>query len=143
MAVVGRGRIEAETATGLLMTGIEGLLAEHYRKVVSEKTRDALARLRANGRRVSRSPPYGFGIGPGSRLVRQDEEQAVLAEILTLRSAGRSLRAIARELAERGIMARTGRPFAVQTLAQVIERVASTTGSPGSQEAHQACGRLA
>src|SRR5438034_5233138 len=40
--VVGRGQIEADTATGLLMTGIEGLLAEPYRRGIAEKTRDAL-----------------------------------------------------------------------------------------------------
>jgi DNA invertase Pin-like site-specific DNA recombinase len=122
--VVGRGRIEAETATGLLMTGIEGLLAEHYRKVISEKTRDALARLRAKGRRVSRFPPYGFRVAPGGRLVGNPGEQAVVTEISAMRAAGHSLRVIAGELAERGIMARTGRPFGAQTLAQVLRRVA-------------------
>ena len=72
--VVGRGQIEAETTTGLLMTGIEGLLAEHYLKVISEKSRDALARLRAKGRRVSRFPPYGSALGPGGRLVTNQKE---------------------------------------------------------------------
>jgi DNA invertase Pin-like site-specific DNA recombinase len=130
--VVGRGRIEAETASGLLMTGIEGLLAEHYRKVVSEKTRDALARLRAKGRRVSRFPPYGFTILPGSHLIPDPKEQAVLAEIFALSAAGRSLRGIARELLNRGIMARTGRPFGPQTLAQILRRrtMAGAEGVP-------------
>jgi DNA invertase Pin-like site-specific DNA recombinase len=99
------------------MTGIEGLLAEHYRKIVSEKTRHALPRLRAKGRRVSRFPPYGFTLGSGSCLIPSLDEQRVLAQILALSAAGRSLRTISRGLAERGMMARTGRPFAVQTLA--------------------------
>ena len=46
------------------MRAVEGLAAEHYRRVISEKTRDALARLRAKGRRVSRFPPYGFRLAP-------------------------------------------------------------------------------
>ena len=66
--MVGRGRVEVDTAGGFLMAGVEGLMAEHYRRVISEKTRDALARLRANGRRVSRFPPYGFRAAPGGRL---------------------------------------------------------------------------
>jgi DNA invertase Pin-like site-specific DNA recombinase len=36
--VVGRGRIEAETASRFLMAGIEGVLAEHYRRPIGEKT---------------------------------------------------------------------------------------------------------
>ncbi len=32
------------------MTAVEGLAAEHYRRVISEKTRDVLARLRSKGR---------------------------------------------------------------------------------------------
>jgi len=57
--VVGRGRVKADTASGFIVTAVEGLAAEHYRRVISEKTRDALARLRANGRRVSRWAPLG------------------------------------------------------------------------------------
>src|SRR5439155_597968 len=55
--VVGRGRVEADTATGFIVTAVEGLAAEHYRRVISEKTRDALARLWTKGRRVSRFAP--------------------------------------------------------------------------------------
>ena len=39
--VVGRGCIEADTASGFLVTGVEGLMAEHFRRLISEKTRDA------------------------------------------------------------------------------------------------------
>ena len=35
--VVGRGRIETDTATGFLMTGVEGLMAEHFRRLIAEK----------------------------------------------------------------------------------------------------------
>src|SRR5262249_55763222 len=62
--VVGRGRVEADTATGFIVTAVEGLAAEHYRRAISEKTRDALARLRSQGRRVSRWAPYGWRLGP-------------------------------------------------------------------------------
>ena len=47
--VVGRGRVEADTTSGFIVTAVEGLAAEHYRRVISEKTRDALARLRPSG----------------------------------------------------------------------------------------------
>ncbi len=76
--VVGRGRVETRSASGYLTAGIEGIVAAHYRKVISEKTRDALARLRATGRRYSGLPPYGFRFGPDGRLVRDRREQAAL-----------------------------------------------------------------
>src|SRR5712691_9508955 len=92
--VVGRGRVEADTASGFIVTAVEGLAAEHYRRVISEKTRDALARLRAKGRRVSRFAPYGYRIAPGGRIVADAMEQGVLREIVALRGTGLSLRAI-------------------------------------------------
>ena len=42
------------------MAGVEGIVAAHYCKVIAEKTKDALARLRAKGRRVSGHLPYGY-----------------------------------------------------------------------------------
>lgn len=119
--VVGRGRVEVESASGFLMAGVEGLMAEHYRRVISEKTRDALARLRTTGRRISRFAPYGFQLAPGGMLlVPEPHEQATLAVITALRASGLSLRAISRELAAQGTFARNGRPFAPSTLLRIV-----------------------
>jgi recombinase len=60
--------------------------------------------------------------GSGSRLMPCPAEQAVMAEIFVLTTAGRSPRGIAQQLAERGIMVPGGRPFAAQTLAQLRRR---------------------
>src|SRR5260370_1390324 len=99
--VVGRGRIEAQSASGYLMAGIEGVVAAHYRKVISEKTRDALARLRTTGRRVSRFPAYGYRLAAGGRILPEPREQAVLGEIVALRGAGLSLRGVSPALGHR------------------------------------------
>jgi site-specific DNA recombinase len=118
--VVGRGRVEAESASGFIVTAVEGLAAEHYRRVISEKTRDALARLRAKGRRVSRWAPYGYRFGPGGRVVPEPREQLALTQIVALGASGLSLRAISRALAVGGIQARNGRPFAARTLSRLV-----------------------
>ncbi len=68
-------------------------MAEHYLRVSSEKTQDALARLRTKGRRISRFPPYGLRVGPGGRLVPDAHERSVLDEIAALSGSGLSLRA--------------------------------------------------
>lgn len=106
--VVGRGVIEVTTASGYLVNGVEGLMAEHYRLLIGEKTRDALARLKAQGRRYSGERPYGWG---------DPAEAAQLERVhAVLRANGHSLRAISRELAADGLLARSGRPFAPSTL---------------------------
>jgi len=124
--VVGRGRVEADTASGFIVTAVEGLAAEHCRRVISEKTRDALARLRANGRRVSRFAPYGHRLASGRRLVVNPREQNVLRQIVALRGQGLSIRAISRALAANGVMARNGRPFGPSTLLGIVRNQEST-----------------
>jgi len=118
--VVGRGKIEATTASGFLVTTVEGMVAEHYRRLVSEKTRDALAQLRAKGHRVSGLAPYGYRFGPDGRLVHDAHEHAALSAITRYASSGLSLRALARTLATAGILARNGQPFRANVLARLI-----------------------
>jgi DNA invertase Pin-like site-specific DNA recombinase len=118
--VVGSGRIEVDSASGFLITGVEGLMAEHYRRLIGEKSRNALARLRAMGRRVSRWAPYGFTFGAGGRLVEAPGEQATLRRIADLSGDGLSLRGLARALSSEGFLARNGRPFAAMTLSRLV-----------------------
>jgi DNA invertase Pin-like site-specific DNA recombinase len=114
--VVGRGRIETETASGFLMTGVEGLMAEHYRRLIGEKTRDALARLRQQGRRLGGQVEYGFTVAEdGVTLVPNPQEQETLRLIRELRPS-LTLRALSQELAARGVLTRGGRAFDVRAL---------------------------
>src|SRR5712692_9228186 len=118
--VVGRGRVEADTASGFIVTAVEGLAAEHFRRVIAEKTRDALARLRSKGRRVSRFAPYGYRVASGGRLVVDPKEQVLLGNIAALRAQGLSLRWISLALAHQGLLARNGRPLGPSTLYQIV-----------------------
>ena len=131
--VAGRGRVEIDTATGFLMTGVEGLMAEHFRRLIGEKTRDALARLRALGRRYCNIPPYGYRVAPdGLQLEPEPAEQGTLVLMRRL-APGRSYRALAAELAARGIVARCGRPFTPMTLYRLVSdrSVRDTPGRVG------------
>jgi len=123
--VVGRGKVEADTASGFIVTAVEGLAAEHYRRVISEKTRDAMARLRANGRRVSRFAPYGSRLCSGGRVTPDPREQAILFKVAELRAAGLSLRAISVTLASKRVLARNGRPFSPKVLSTITGRSSS------------------
>jgi DNA invertase Pin-like site-specific DNA recombinase len=129
--VVGRGRIETESASGFLATTLEAAMAEHYRRLIGEKTRDALGHLREQGRRYTRVLPYGWQLGDdGASLVEDVREQAVLGMIRGLRESGASLAAIAGQLAEHGIMARSGRPFAPKVVRDLASRPAAVTDRP-------------
>jgi DNA invertase Pin-like site-specific DNA recombinase len=118
--VVGRGRVHTTSSSDFLATGVEALVADHFRRVVAEKTRDALAQLRSTGRRYSHILPYGFQLGPDGRLKAERDEQAALVVIARLRARGYSLRRIAAALASRGILARSGNPFRPSTLARLV-----------------------
>lgn len=148
--VVGRGRVEADTASGFIVTAVEGLAAEHYRRLISEKTRDALARLRTQHRRVSGRLPYGYQLGPdGLHLEAHAGEQVVLGLVATFAAGGLSLRRISARLAAAGILARSGRPFTASTLAPMVRLVrdravtdsagASARGSSTASQPPRSC----
>jgi DNA invertase Pin-like site-specific DNA recombinase len=124
--VVGRGRLEVQSAAGYLTVGVEGLVAAHFRKVISEKTRDALGRLRANGQRAG-EVPYGFIVnGDGRTLYADSDEQAVLERLRALRAEGRSFRQIAATLNAASIPAKHGGRWWPETARSVLSHARAT-----------------
>ena len=64
--------------------------------------------------------PYGYSLGSVGRLLPNLQERAGLAEVARLRASGLSLRAISKDLAARGVLARNGRPFGPSTLLGLV-----------------------
>ena len=87
---------------------------------IGERSRAALAHLRACSRRYSGRPPYGYRFGPDGRLLRDRAEHRVRQRIEALRAKGLTLRGIAATLAAEGVLARSGRPFAPSTLLGLV-----------------------
>ena len=86
------------------------VLAEFERDLVSERTTAALAHKRRNGERTG-GIPYGWRLEPdGTTLVAIDSEQAIIADIRAMRRTGKSYRAIADELTQRGVPTKQPRP---------------------------------
>ncbi len=123
--------VDTTSASGELFLNIIGALSQWERKAIGERTRAALAHLRAKGRRVSRFAPYGYRLAPGGRLAPNPKERAALAEVARLRARGLSLRAISKALAARGILARNGRPFGPSTLLGVVRNGRLTNNLEG------------
>jgi len=117
--VVGRGEIEVDTATGFLMTGVEGLMAEHFRRLIGEKTRDALARLKSKGQRFSRIIPYGYRVSKDGVHLEPDPNEQEVIEIIQTTETG-SVRRLSRELEAKGILARNGKPFSPASIWRIV-----------------------
>lgn len=99
-------------ADAFMRTVLDGAAA-YERALIRSRTKAALAAKRTRGERVSRHVPYGFRLAAdGVRLETDAAEQAVISVVRELRAAGLSLRAVAGELAARGLLSRVGKPFA-------------------------------
>ncbi|UCC28727.1 MAG: recombinase family protein [Phycisphaerales bacterium] len=71
------------------------------------------------------SVPYGFDLADdGATLVPNESEQAVIADIRSMRTAGKKLKQIAKALTERGIPTKTGRSarWSHQAVARILNR---------------------
>jgi DNA invertase Pin-like site-specific DNA recombinase len=100
-----------------LKQGISDLFAEHERRQIADRTKAALAVMRAKGLNTGKAP-YGFQIaasGPPSkksgrslRLAPSAAEQGVCALVMNMHEAGASERTIEDELKALGVKSRKG-----------------------------------
>jgi DNA invertase Pin-like site-specific DNA recombinase len=119
-----KGHVENKTVSGTMDLTLKALLAEVYRKEISEKTLRAMAYKRQRGEKLGGDVPFGFEAVDG-KLVAKDEEQAVIRLAQEHRQRGFSLRAIAAKLQEIG--ATTKRGLADWNAAQVQRLLARAT----------------
>ncbi len=122
---LGGNAIDTTSAAGRFMLVVLAGAAEMERNLTRERTRSAMAVKRANGQRVG-TVPYGYDLAAdGATLAENPAEQAVIAEIRTQRSAGRTLEQIAADLTARGIPTKTGKSagWTHQAIARILKRV--------------------
>jgi site-specific DNA recombinase len=115
-------------ADEFMRTVIDGA-AQYERALIRARTKAALAVKRARGEKTGGGIPFGFRLrcsarGASGRLLDPalepvPEEQAVIAAAREL-AEGRSLAKIAAELASRGIVSRSGRPFAPSQVSRLL-----------------------
>lgn len=93
------------------------------RNLTRERTRSALAVKKANGQRVG-TVPYGFDLADdGITLTENLAEQAVIADIRSMRAGGTTLEAIADALTERGVLTKTGKSrWSYQAVGRIVKR---------------------
>ena len=113
--------IDTSTASGRLVLNVMGSVSQWEREAIGERTSEALAVMRSNGRRISRHAPYGYRLN-GQGWIEDEREQEAVQVMRTLRAEDLSLRQIAAELERQGHHNRSGRRLSAQTIANVLKR---------------------
>jgi len=115
-----------ESPEQTMMRQVLEAFAEYERKMIAARTKAAMMRHQAGGRRMCgrHRPPYGWRLDPAddSRLVPDESEQMVIEFIEELRGQGFTYHRIARTLEEAGIDCR-GRPrWNHETVKRILAR---------------------
>ena len=117
---LGGQAVDTSTAIGRFFLTIMAGVAEMERNLICERTKLALAHLKAQGRRTG-SVPYGSKLAPdGKKLLDEPNEQEVIRRARLLRSEGKSYREIAKKLAHEGRRSRTGAVFHPQQISRML-----------------------
>lgn len=121
--------------SGVFMRRLQDGSAEYERAIIRARTKAALDVKRARGERISRRPPWGWRVGAdGVHLEVEPGEAAVAIAVLELHAAGRSVRAVAKELAARGVVNRLGRPIGVTEVQRMIVAGRTSAASSAGEE---------
>ena len=100
------------------MAGVQMVFAELERALIAQRTVDALAELKRQGRAYNH-PPYGWDVVDGL-LKRNKAEQRVIRSIRAQRARGASYRMIAEALAAKGVPTKRGGTWAAATVRSLL-----------------------
>jgi DNA invertase Pin-like site-specific DNA recombinase len=107
----------------LLRTMVDAF-AQYERALIAQRTRVALAHKRARGERTG-TVRRGYRLAEdGVSLVQDDAEQRVLRMVRELRQQGLTVRAIAIELEQRGVLSRCGKPLGFSAVGKILRSAA-------------------
>jgi DNA invertase Pin-like site-specific DNA recombinase len=110
-------RIESADGAGngdgpeaILMRRMLDAFAEYERAMIRARTRAALRAKKDRGQRAG-NVPFGYSATESGELVKNDQEQQIISQILRLRSSGMSIRKITEAIEREGVVGRAGRPL--------------------------------
>jgi len=114
-------QIDTRSAAGRLVLNVLASVSQWEREAIGERTSAAMQHMASLGEYTGGPPPYGFRLGPdGERLIEDAQEQTVLTAARRLRSAGLSLRSVARALNADGFRSRAGKQFTHIQVARML-----------------------
>jgi len=112
-------QIDTRSAAGRLVLNVLASVSQWEREAISERTAVAMQHLKEQGRYTGGHAPYGHTLTGGS-LAAVHSEQETIVRARTLRARGLSFGKICKALASEGKLARNGRPFAAQQIANMV-----------------------
>ena len=129
------GMVNTHTAAGRMVLMNLANYCQFEREMISERTRDALQHMKAQGIRLG---PAHYGYTQGDQLdqhgrrvlVPVESEQAVIAKMVTLRNEGLSFTQVVRRLNEEQVPARRGGLWRVNGVRNALMRDGKHTSRP-------------
>jgi DNA invertase Pin-like site-specific DNA recombinase len=112
---------------GELLGGVLAIVAQYQRRIIQKRTRNAMRRYQAEGRRMTRMDRCPYGWRPDAsdpkRLVQDASEQVIMTTtIRALRQEGKGPRAIARSLNKAGLLCR-GKAWSHSSIRSILRRL--------------------
>lgn len=114
--------IDTRSAAGRLVLNVLASVSQWEREIIVERTTDTMQSLKASGKVYSR-PVMGFD-AIGGKLIENQTEQALIARIASMRSAGQSFGKIADTLNTEGVQTKRGGAWRASTIKQISDRSA-------------------
>ena len=120
------GELETVTPQGEFMVTIYASVAQLERRMIGQRTATALRYLRSKGQNIYSKIPYGWDLKDGKMLVKNEDEQKVIARIVAMKIDGLSLGEIADKLNAEGIPTKQGKLWGRGTLFALLKREMTT-----------------
>ncbi len=114
--------LDTSTPHGRFVLTLFGGLAQMERELIGERTRSAMAHLRANGLATSHAPLGFRRNGSRERMVAVPAELETVHRILERWRAGGSYAGIARELNQEGVASKRGGHWYASTVRGIVQR---------------------
>lgn len=111
--------IDTTTAMGEFFFTVMAALGQLERRLIGERTKEALAHKKRNGEKTGGHTPYGFALTDGL-LVEAATEQAAIARIRADYHATRNYSKVARGLNGDGVATRTGAKWSAKTVRDIV-----------------------
>ena len=123
------GRLSSETVDDEFMQYIRAGLNQRERKLISLRTKQALARKKEKGERIGGQPKYGWKV-VDKELIPEDHEQGIIKRIVKLRDLGLSFRKIESKITEEGLVTRKGTTFSFIQIARILKNIEPERSKP-------------
>jgi DNA invertase Pin-like site-specific DNA recombinase len=114
------GHLKTDSAEDEFLLTLKAGLATRERRVIAERTRQAMQRKRERQEYCGGESSYGYRAEDG-KLTPDDHEQAIIRTVRKWRNQGMSIRRIVARLADLGYRNRKGNPFAKTAIERILK----------------------